>query len=131
MTKLSLILTGLEESRTFTRTSVGIEEAIHGKSNFKPSKEVTRFLVFNDGEFKVPCDQDTFTNLIIYWGNKKEENKLIDKFNDTETLIELFGGDDSLPSSIPSENEELEKVPPIPPSWVGAEDDGEDGVGQV
>lgn len=117
MTKFSIALTGFEETRSFTRIDP-IENALSGKSSdFKPLGPVSRFLVFNDGDIKIPCDPETYKKISAYWNKALASAPKKPLEDSLPEEADVFGGD----------------IPPVPEEqeWSGAEDEGEDGVGQL
>lgn len=139
MTRFSIILTGIEESKSFRRVS-RLEDSVSGKTtDFNPAGPVERCLVFNDGAFKIPCDQESFNKLVAFCRKSKvTPQDLIEKFqsktipkanpeHETDNMdADVFGG--GLPP-IPEEEENTDDY--NEQDWSGAEDEGEDGVGQV
>jgi len=136
VTRFSLVLTGIEQTRSFTRIS-RVEDSFSGKNpDFTPAGPVKQFLIFNDGKLKLPCDQDTINKLAAFWKASRTKDPDIKplRMKKTELVTEgadVFGGDDLPP--IPDEDNEPDEDNDLhnEQDWSGAEDEGEDGVGQV
>lgn len=129
MTKISIVLTGIEESRSYIRVS-RLEDALSGKSSdFRVGGPAVRYLVFNDGALKIPCDQETFKKIVDLWNNSIPKGPNVKQSKERSSIegVEMFGGD--IPP-IPDEEDDEEYIPDES-DWSGAEDEGEDGVGQV
>lgn len=135
MTNFLIVLTGIEESKSFRRVS-RLEDSILGKSSdFGSAGPVERCLVFNDGAFKLPCDQESFNKIVAFCKKsratpEKFQSKTIPKSKPEYEAVDMdanvFGGD-----VLPPIPEEEDLDPHNEQDWSGAEDEGEDGVGQV
>lgn len=139
MTKISMVLTGFEEARSFVRVD-RIEDALSGKNtDFRPMGPATRFMIFNDGALKIPCDQETFSKILAYWKSARAKDSSVKPLRvvrgkavttDTSTDgADVFGGD--IPPIPDDEDQEETNDETTKSDWSGAEDDGEDGVGQI
>jgi hypothetical protein len=112
----NIVLTGFEETRPILMQRGG--EFISGPT--------THYLVFNEGAFRVPCDEETFQQIVEYWKYTSAPTKAQD--DDLPAGVELF-----------TATKAKEDIPPPPPDsssdndddWTGTQDDADDGVGQL
>lgn len=126
--KPTIVLTGIEQHRSFVRFQA-LEDLKHNKDSFRPQGPVQNTLVFNDGDLRVPVDNATFKIIVDYLltdGVPESPHFTKASVEDLPPGAEVFGGG----------NEEVIPPPPVEEEqeedeWTGAEDDGDDGVGQL
>ncbi len=134
-TRPIIVLTGFEEIRTFIRTERS-DEAVPGPTN--------RYLIFNDGAFKIPCDKPIFEQVVQFWSSfdtKPAPRKATMPVPvDIPAGAGVFSVENHLPT--PSEDEdddspddEDNEEPDLHEmsinGWAGSTDEAEDGVGQL
>lgn len=125
-----IVLTGFEESRSFVRNPLN-----NGAAEFYPAGPITRYLVFNDGAFKIPCDDEVLFSRLVEYQRKDTNSKStpLSKASRVAVLPDIPAGADMFSATdIPAPPPEVEDEEDSPPDdWVGTQDDAEDGVGQL
>lgn len=92
-------------------------------------------MVFNDGAFEVPCDQELFDSVISYLSKNSEAAKPPPRLavlpSDFPKGAGVFSAEDLPPPPAEPEPEEEEEESEDDRDWAGASDDADDGVGQL